>query len=146
MTEKSIATFGRYIYLNAYAFLLLFLGIGVAFVPTRQYGWWVVAVQVVEVFILIKGAVNIFRGWGEKKRKYHVLMERNAETIRHDTFAEYMKAPCGRLLVKIVLKDLDKTEEYKNLKKYREPFIKKLKYIGKPKKSIVYIRKLEEKS
>jgi len=134
MSEKPIATFGRFIYLNAYAFLLLFMGAGIAFIPIYRFGqWWLVAVQAVSVFIILKGSVEIFRSWNDKKRKYHVLFERNAETIRPDTFSEYMKAPCGRLLVKIVLKDLDKQNEYKNLTKAH-----------KPKKSIVYIREIKK--
>lgn len=147
MPEKSIATFGRFVYLNAYAFLLLFMGVGMAFVPVYRTGlWWLVAAQVVTVFIILKGSTEIFKSWNDKKRKYHVLIERNAETIRHDTFSEYMKAPCGRLLVKIVLKDLDKQNEYKSLKKYKEPFIKKLAKAHKPKKSIVYMREIKRET
>lgn len=145
MAEKSIATFGRYLYLNAYAFLLLFLGIGIAFLPLYRFDrWWLIAIQVIAVIVIEKGALGIFQAWEDKKRKYHVLMERNAEKIRHDTFSEYMKAPCGRLLAKLVLKDLGKPEEYKNLKKYKEPFIMKLKDLRKPKTSVVYIRKIEK--
>ena len=144
MSEKPIATFGRFIYLNAYAFLLLFMGAGIVFIPIYRFGqWWLVAVQAVSVFIILKGSVEIFRSWNDKKRKYHVLFERNAESIRPDTFSEYMKAPCGRLLVKIVLKDIDKQNEYKNLKKYKEPFINKLVKAHKPKKSIVYMREIK---
>mgnify|MGYP006334147937 FL=1 len=54
-------------------------------------------------------------------------MERNKQEIRHDTFSEYMKAPCGRLLTKIVLKDLGKPEEFKTLQKMRSPFVQELK-------------------
>jgi len=144
MSEKSIATFGRFVYLNAYAFLLLIMGAGMAFIPIYRFGqWWLVAAQAVVVFIILKGSVEIFRSWNDKKRKYHVLFERNVESIRPDTFSEYMKAPCGRLLVKIVLKDIDKQNEYKNLKKYKEPFIKKLAKAHKPKKSIVYMREIK---
>lgn len=144
MSEKSIGTFGRFVYLNAYAFLLLILGVGIAFIPIYKFGqWWLVAAQAVAVFIIIKGSIEIFKSWNDKKRKYHVLFERNAETIRHDTFSEYMKAPCGRLLVKIVLKDLDKQNEYKSLKKYKESFIKKLAKAHKPKKSIVYMKEIK---
>ena len=144
MSEKNIATFGRFVYLNAYAFLLFIIGVGIAFTPIYKSGhWWLVAAQVVTVFIILKGSVEIFKSWNDKKRKYHVLIERNAETLRPDTFSEYMKAPCGRLLVKIVLKDLGKQDEYKNLKKYKEPFIKKLAKAHKPKKSIVYMKEIK---
>lgn len=147
MTEKSIATFGRFLYLNAYAFLLLLMGIGIAFLPAYRIGWWLVVIQVIAFIFVEKGAIGIFQSWSDKKRKYKVLMERNAAAVRPDTFSEYMKAPCGRLLARMVLKDLGKPEEYKNLKQYREPFIKKLgQDCKKPRKSVVYLREIKKES
>lgn len=49
-------------------------------------------------------------------------MERNKDEIRDDTFFEFMQAPCGRLLTKVVLNDLGKPEYYANLRKLRLPF------------------------
>ncbi|GEM_PF-3409024 len=50
-------------------------------------------------------------------------MTRNNDAFREDTFSEYMKAPCGRLLVKIVLKDLGINHQYSGLLKYKTSFI-----------------------
>ena len=122
-----ISTVPRFIYLNAYAFLLLLVAVGIGIVPFNKIGWWGVLIQVILVLICLKGSYSIFSSWNEKKRKYMVLMERNKQEIRHDTFSEYMKAPCGRLLAKIVLKDLRKPDEYKTLRKMRAPFVQELK-------------------
>ena len=58
-----------------------------------------------------------------KKRKYQILITRNNDTFREDTFSEYMKAPCGRLLVKLVLRDLGISNQYCGLLKYKTLFI-----------------------
>lgn len=65
-------------------------------------------------------------------------MQRNENTFRPDTFTEYMQAPCGRLLVKIVLKDLNQTDKYKILKKLKQPLIKTLKKSCKKQKTVIY--------
>lgn len=51
-----------------------------------------------------------------------MLMERNSDATRPDTFSDYMQAPCGRLLAKIVLKDLGREEEYLQLKKLQKTY------------------------
>lgn len=117
-----IATFPRYMYLNFWAFFLLFLSIGLGFLPAYRYGWVAIVCQVIAVFIVLKGAVNIFHSWEDKKRKYNVLMERNKEEFRADTFSEFMAAPCGRLLVKIVLHDLGIPDRYKPMRKANRHF------------------------
>lgn len=117
-----IATPARFVYLNLWAFFLLFLGIGVALIPCYKVGTLLLVVQIITVFFIEKGAVKIFYTWDDKKRKYVVLMERNRSQFRPDTFDEYMQAPCGRLLVKVVLKDLGMPERYEELKKLKLAF------------------------
>lgn len=117
-----IATPFRFIYLNLWAFFLLFLGIGVALIPCQRMGVLLLVLQIILVFIIEKGAVKIFYTWEDKKRKYVVLMERNRLEFRPDTFDVYMQAPCGRLLVKLVLKDLGIPEKYDELKKLKVAF------------------------
>lgn len=125
--HKGINTLQRFLYLNSYAFLLLFCGVCMGVLPIYKVSCWLIIPQIIIVLIFIKGAYSIFSSWDDKKRKYVVLMERNAKVFRADTFSEYMTAPCGRLLVKIVLADLDSSDKYKLLKKQRKPFIKELK-------------------
>lgn len=139
MAEQTIATFSRFIYLNAYAFLLLFMGTGIALIPLYRISPWLVLVQAIPTLICLANGLRIFRSWKDKGRKYRILMERNSEAFRPDSFAEYMQAPCGRLLVRIVLKDLGKSDMYRSLLTLRKPVIDNLRSGCTPQKTIVYI-------
>ena len=140
--KHSISTFPRFLYLNSYAFLLLAMGVGIAIVPCyRMGGWWFVVPQAIVALTCLKGAWRILHSWGDKKRKYHVLMERNTPTLRPETFREYMQAPCGRLLTKTVLSDLGKREAYRELKALEEPLPRRLRKACKPQKTTIYINK-----
>lgn len=66
-------------------------------------------------------------------------MERNRTQLRHDTFHEYMQAPCGRLLVRIVLNDLGQTHYYKFLLGTRIPLRESVKQNCQKKETKVYI-------
>ncbi|MDR1761121.1 MAG: hypothetical protein LBR55_01590 [Bacteroidales bacterium] len=138
MSLSQISTFPRFVYLNAYAFLLVFGGIGIALFPAFRIGWYLVVLQIIIVFVCLKNGIKIFRSWNDKKRKYEILMQKNSTEFRPDTFTEYVQAPCGQLLTKIVLKDLGKTHEYKNLLKLKQPFGKILKKACKEQKTVVY--------
>lgn len=139
MNKQTIVTFSRFLYLNTYAFLLLVGGIGIVFIPLYKIYNWIFFVQIVVALICLRSALRIFRAWNDKKRKYNILMQRNENTFRPDTFGEYMQAPCGRLLVKIVLKDLNRTNEYNTLKKLKRPLAETLKNSCKKQKTIVFI-------
>ncbi|MBR4115250.1 MAG: hypothetical protein IKK40_04495 [Bacteroidales bacterium] len=68
-------------------------------------------------------------------------MQRNSVEFRSDTFNEYMQAPCGRLLSKIVLHDLNQYEKYADLKRLRKPFGQLLREGCTPTKTTIYIHK-----
>ena len=121
-----------------FAFFLLLCGVGMGVLPVYKISHWLIIPHVITILILFKGSYSIISTWDDKKRKYIVLMERNAKEFRPDTFSEYMKAPCGRLLTKIVLSDLCQSDKYVVLKKYRKPFIKELKENCKVKEVKVY--------
>ena len=129
----------RFIYLNTYSFLLLICGIATAIVPLYQVSKLLVIPQVVICFICFKQSYRLFSTWGEKKRKYAVLMERNKKQFRPDTFEAYMQAPCGRLLTKAVLKDLGERDRYKELLVYRVPVLESLKHNCTTQRTRVYI-------
>ena len=139
MSASKISTLPRFLYLNAYAFLLVFGGIGIAFIPCYRVGWYIVALQIVVVFVCIKNGIKIFHSWNDKKRKYEILMQKNNKEFRSDSFTEYIQAPCGQILTKIVLKDLNKTHEYRNLLKLKQPLWKTIKKGCKKQKTVVYI-------
>lgn len=114
-----ISTFARFMYLNAYAFLLLAGGIGILLFPGFRYSWWIEGGQITIAFFCLRGCYKIFYSWRDKKRKYDLLMQRNADEWRPDTFNEFMNAPCGRLLTILVLRDMGHPERYKELQKMR---------------------------
>lgn len=139
MSKQSISTFPRYIYLNSYAFLLFIVGIGIAFIPLYNISWWLTPLQAAGVFSCMKGGYKILSTWEDKKRKYNMLMERNKAQIRPDTFSEFMQAPCGQLLSKVVLHDLGHSEAYKELQALRKPLKERILVSCKPQKSVIYI-------
>ena len=140
--KAGIETFTRFLYLNSYALLLISIGAGVTFLPLYRWGgWWLVVPQAVAVYFCLKGAYKILSSWNDKKRKYRVLMERNTPTLRPETFTEFMQAPCGKLLSKVVLKDLGQSEAYESLKNLEEPLLQRLRKACKPQKTTIYINK-----
>ena len=129
----------RFIYINTYSFLLLICGIAVALVPFFQVSKLLVIPQVILFFICIKYSMQIFSTWKGKKKRYAILMERNKKHFRPDTFEPYMQAPCGRLLTKVVLKDLGLEKRYKDLLIYKPSLIESIKKNCTPVKTTIYI-------
>lgn len=72
----------------------------------------------VGIFCIAMGG-RIFNMWSYKMRQYSILMERNKNEFHPESFEPYMGAPCGRKLTHVVLEDLGKQEEYKNLLIYK---------------------------
>jgi hypothetical protein len=144
--HKGISTPKRYIYLNTYAFLLLFAAIGVGCLPLyRLENGWYIALQVVVALMFLSYALKIFKTFKAKKKRYARLMEANAQQFVPTSFEEYMQAPCGRLLVRVVLTDLGKREAYRDLQKLKAPLKTRLHDACVPKKTIVYTAKPLEK-
>lgn len=114
---NTISTIKRYLFLNIYGFLLIAIGGGILFFPLYKYSIWICLPQIFVSIICLKNGFGILQSWGDKKRKYQILISRNKEKFRKDTFSEFMMAPCGRLLTILVLKDLGYTEHYKDLRK-----------------------------
>ncbi|MCM1292074.1 MAG: hypothetical protein NC111_04540 [Bacteroides sp.] len=117
-----IATFRRYIYLNSWAILLLLIAAGIAMIPVYRLGVIAIIIQAVAVVLVAKPGVRILMSWDDKKRKYTLLVNRNTPEFRPDTFAEFMSAPCGRLLVRVVLRDMGLTDRYPEVKALRHPW------------------------
>lgn len=136
---RGITSLSRYLYLNIYAFLLVFLGIGIAFIPLYLWSGWLIVIQVVATVSCIYNGLKIFATWRDKKRKYEVLLQRNRTEFRPETFYEYMQAPCGRLLVRVVLSDLDCPCRYRELLSLREPLRKRITSTCRPARTVVYI-------
>lgn len=141
--DKGISTPARWIYLNLYSCLLLFLGAGIMFL-----GVWLVGSLLFLGLALILGGLFLLRiggrmilSWGDKKRKYAVLMERNRAELRPDTFSEYVGAPCGRLLTRLVLKDLGISERWPEVASQRKPLAARFKEACRPEVTRVRIHR-----
>lgn len=113
--------FFRFLYLNTYSFFLLFCGIITVLIPLFKVSKPLIIPQVLIALLFIKQAAQLFSTWKDKKIKYEILIGKNKNGFRPDSFKIFMQAPCGRLLAKAVLKDLGLKQEYKNLLVYREP-------------------------
>lgn len=108
-------------------------------IPLWQYSLWILFPQSLISLVCLQSSCRIFTSWEDKKRKYNILITRNADAIRLDTFTEYMQAPCGRLLVKIVLKDLGKDECYNQLTKMMPSFGQQIQNNLHPHSTIIYV-------
>lgn len=113
--DTGIATPLRFLYLNFYAWLLIALACVAVLVPLWRVSLWFWVPQAIVAGVCLKAATGILTAWGDKKKKYAILMERNRREIRPDTFAVYAKAPCGRLLIRVVLADLHASHRYRSV-------------------------------
>lgn len=143
-----IATPAMFLYLNSYAFLLIALGGGAIVISLMDFSLPVIVGASVAAFFCIRGAVKILLSWGDKKRKYDILIIRNRTAFRPDTFSEFMEAPCGRLLTKKVLLDLGIPEEYQTLKAIRKPLMNRIRerWAENNRKTVVHILNLPDKN
>lgn len=122
---------GRYLYLNFWGLLLI--SISLIFLITLfliDYSYFI-PIPIIFILICLYGGCSILKTWNDKKRKYNILISKNEKHFYPESFKEYMEAPCGRLLVKIVLKDLNKSDQYKILNKYRVSLLSQIKQIRK---------------
>lgn len=95
--------------------------------------------QAIIVIVLFQNSYRLFSTWNDKKRMYAVLLAKNHDGFSTESFKIYMKAPCGRLLVKTVLNDMNLKEKYKELLIYREPLLASLKNNWTPIETKIYI-------
>jgi hypothetical protein len=90
--------------------------------PLWSISKWFIPFQLVLGIYSLSMAMRLFATWPEKKRMVNILIVRNHETFHPASFEPYMKAPCGRMVVRVVLKRINMETEIKNLKKYRISF------------------------
>ena len=101
-----ISTTKRYIYINLYAWILLIYSVIIALIPLYKITVWLIALQAAIILPMTIFAIQILKQFPRKQREYRLLIERNKEQLRPDSFWLYADAPCGRLLMWLVLKDL----------------------------------------
>ena len=120
----------RFLYLNFYAGLLLLSGAAAAAVPLYRITALFLFIQIPAALFCLYQSARIFSVWPDNK----------AEWEEH-SFRPYMISPCGRLLVKAVLSDLNRKEEYRNLKQYIPSLRNQIKLNCRTEKTVVYINK-----
>ena len=129
----------RFLYLNTYSFLLLFGGIILILISFLEIPKLLTIPSIIISFFFFYNSVKLFSSWNDKKVKCEILYKKNINEFRPDTFKVFMQAPCGRLVTKVVLKDLNQKEKYKELLIYKEPFLTSIKNNLKPTKTSIYI-------
>ncbi len=121
MATKGIDTLRRYLYLNLYGFILLAAGVCAASVPfIFSCLLWVRGIGIVLSLLCWKGAWKIFSSWKSKRRIYDILMRRNTQGLIPWSFREYVHTPCGRLMTRLVLRDLRREESIRWIQRQLE--------------------------
>jgi hypothetical protein len=101
-----------FIFLNIYSFFLFGLGVAAFLMPIDIF---ILVFKYLVVIWCIVGASIILSKYNVKIRQLAILVNRNKEEIRPDTFKVYLKTPCGQLLVNMAINNLRKTRNYANL-------------------------------
>lgn len=129
----------KFIYLNIYAFLLLFCGILTGFLPLFKISKFLIIPQAIIILFFLKQSFQLFSTWRDKKIKYQILIKKNQKEFKPESFKIFMQAPCGRLLTKTVLKDLGLKAKYQELLSYKEPLLISIKNNCKKTETKIYI-------
>jgi hypothetical protein len=129
----------RFLYLNIYSFLIVFAGILTLAMPFYLINRWILIIQAIIAIKLFMISGRLFSTWGNKQKEIDILVKKNQVKFRPDTFEIFMQAPCGRLIVRQVLRDLNKPDEYKSLLKLQKPLLERLKNNCTPAKTVIYI-------
>jgi len=134
----------RFLYLNIYSFLIVCAGILVLVAPFYSITKWTLIIQSIVAIKLFLISGKLFSTWDAKKREIDLLVKRNKNEFRPDTFEVYMQAPCGRLVVCEALRELNNQEKYKLLLNLKKPLRERLKNSCTPSKTVIFIN--EEKT
>ena len=117
----------KFLYINIYAFLIVFAGILTLILPFYLITKWILIAQGITAISLFLISGKLFSTWNAKKREIDLLINRNKNEFRPETFEVFMQNPCGRLVVHEALKELNIQREYKTLLKLQKPIFKRLK-------------------
>jgi len=133
----------RFLYLNIYSFLIVCAGILALVLPFYSITKWTLVIQAIIAIKLFMISGRLFSSWEYKKREIDLLVNRNKTEFRPETFEVFMQAPCGRLVVREALRDLNMQEKYKVLLELQKPLLERLKNNCTPSKTVIFIN--EEK-
>jgi len=118
---RPFAIMGRWLSLNRYALALdagVVVSIGLALLFWSLTGWWWLVFPGGFIgFSLLGSAVRLHGLSEHKHRSLALLIMRNRLRYRPETFELYMRAPCGRVLVRHALQEIGRTKEYATLRR-----------------------------
>lgn len=77
----------------------------------------ILIIGIVASLIFLFNGVRLHSHFTARVRTLNILIAKNRTKLREDTFAEFMYAPCGRLLVKEALDTLGLPDEYARVAK-----------------------------
>jgi len=104
----------RFIILNSFAFLLIGIGVVLILIPIELF---LIVFKYALAIGCIVNAITIFFKWKSKKRIMEILILRNLDEIRPDTFIKYRGELCWELVYFYIFYKLRKTEKYRILSK-----------------------------
>jgi len=139
LLQPSNIKVSRFLYLNIYSFLIVCAGILTLILPFYLITKWTLIAQGIIAIKLFLISGKLFSTWDAKKREIDLLVKRNKNEFRPDTFEIYMQAPCGRLVVHEALRDLNMREEYKTLLKLQKPLLERLRNNCTSSKTVIFI-------
>ena len=88
--------------------------------------WLMLPLMLVGLFFLCSG-LRLHAQTSSKLRSYRLLLARNRRERRPESFEPYMRAPCGRMIVRCVLSTLRQPAYFRHLQeRYGRAFFKPL--------------------
>lgn len=109
----------RLFFLNVYAYLLTLctLTSGVAaYVCFSKLHWHVTGIILgIVAFILLTQTFRNYVNWPHRKRIFKTLCKRNREVFHFQSFEEYVDAPCHRMVIRLVLIELNQKDKYREI-------------------------------
>lgn len=119
--------------------MILFVGILTLTIPLCLIIKWLFIIQIIIAIKLFFISGKLFSSWKNKQKEIDILVKRNKNEFRPETFETFMQAPCGRLVVHIALKELNKQSEYKKLLFLQKSLLERIKDSCTPSKTTIYI-------
>lgn len=104
---------------NVYALLLDALALAAFIIAILLFRTAFVLCVVLSLMgvLLFYGAIGIHGTYPEKCRIYSILLKKNSQQFKIDSFRDFVSVPCHRVIVRMVLSKLGKSSEYMNIKK-----------------------------
>ena len=124
--------------LNIYPLMLSVIsvsaGVMAFFIPQFRERDWIFYSLLVCAFVIMQQSVKIFSRYGEKLLLMKRLIRSGRKKFDHRCFYPYMESPCMRHVVYFSLSELNRTEDYRTIKKHHR---KKSTVIFSPNPKIV---------